>query len=116
MSIGGWLECDRAQLNVIEKMVLSRKDCLRTGGWGFPPDPADTTGYAFYGGTIHPQSVRCFLDQLRDIARLPASADDEVRVQGYFLVDHKGVGKSEWQLHDGHVLISPTELDQRFTS
>ncbi|MGW4669316.1 hypothetical protein [Streptomyces sp. NPDC004324] len=51
------------------------------------------------------QAVECFLEQLRLVARLPASDDDNDLIIGLFLVSHEITGMSEWQVREGAVMI-----------
>jgi hypothetical protein len=109
VSVRGWLECDRKQLAAIEAIISSQDDDLYIGGWGLPRRHFNWTYYAFYGGDIREQAVGWLLDQLRDIARIPASDEDGDRVQGLFLASHEVDGMSEWQIREGQILISPAD-------
>jgi hypothetical protein len=81
---------------------------------GLPRQPFNWTYYVFYGGDIRQQAVNWLLDQLRDIARIPASDEDGDRVQGLFLASHEVDGMSEWQVRDGRVLITPADSRYRY--
>jgi hypothetical protein len=67
------------------------------------------TYYVFYGGDIREQALGWLLDQLQDIAQIPATDEDGDRVQGFFLASHEIDGMNEWQVRDGQVLISPAD-------
>lgn len=63
------------------------------GGWGFPTKPFSWTYYVFYGGDIRESEVDWLLDQLREIARVPASDEDEDEVRGFFVASHEIEGR-----------------------
>jgi hypothetical protein len=107
VSVRGWLECDEQQLAAIQAIISSQDDDHYTGGWGLPRRHFNWTYYVFYGGDIREQAVDWLLDQLRDIARIPATDEDGDRVQGLLLASHEVEGMSEWQIREGQVLISP---------
>lgn len=109
VSVRGWLECDQKQLDAIQAVIASRDDNHYTGGWGLPRQPFNWTYYVFYGGDIRQHAVDWLLDQLSDIARIPASDEDGDRVRGLFLASHEVDGMSEWQVRDGQVLITPAD-------
>lgn len=46
------------------------------------------------------------VDQIREIARIPASDDDGDRITGLFLASHKADGTVEWQVREGQLFIS----------
>ncbi|WP_216210928.1 hypothetical protein [Amycolatopsis aidingensis] len=77
-----------------------------------PTKPVNWTCYIFYGGDIRQQAVDWLLDQLRAIARLPASDADDDLVRGMFLASHEIDGMSEWQIRGGQVHI--TSADDRY--
>lgn len=114
VSVRGWLECDMKQLAAIQEIISSRDDGFYTDGWGIPRAPVNGAFYVFYGGAIRQQSVDWLLDQLRDIARIPASDTDNDLVQGLFLASHEVEGMSEWQVREGQVHITPADARYRY--
>lgn len=114
VSVRGWLECDHEQLTAIQAIISSRDDNHYTGGWGLPRQQFNWTCYVFYGGDLREQAVDWLLDQLRDIAQIPATDEDGDRVQGLFLASHEVDGTSEWQLRDGQVLISQADSRHQY--
>ncbi|WP_190818305.1 hypothetical protein [Saccharopolyspora pogona] len=54
------------------------------------------------------------LDQLAEIARIPASDDDGDRARGLFLASHEVDGVNEWQLREGRVRIAPADARYRY--
>ncbi|MQY36847.1 hypothetical protein SRB17_48490 [Streptomyces sp. RB17] len=75
------------------------------GGWAFPPRQYNFTNWIFFGTEMRAQSVDWFLEQLRSVARIPASDDDNDLITGLFLVSHEVDGMREWQVRDGIVVI-----------
>jgi hypothetical protein len=114
VSVRGWLQCDQRQLAAIQENISSKDDGHYTGGWGLPRQHFNWTYYVFYGGDIREQAVDWLLDQLRDIAQLPASDEDGDRVQGLFLASHEVEGMSEWQIRGGEVVISPADTRYQY--
>ncbi|MFL5995080.1 MAG: hypothetical protein ACJ736_12335 [Streptomyces sp.] len=104
--IRGWLECDDRQLIQV-KEIVGRDDPDRTygGGWGFPTRQYNSINWVFFGAEMRAQSANWFLEQLRRVARVPASDEDNDLITGLFLVSHESDGMSEWQVRDGMVLI-----------
>ncbi|MFE3037834.1 hypothetical protein ACFXKY_40035 [Streptomyces canus] len=104
--IRGWLECDDQQLAQVKEIVQA-DDAGQTysGGWAFPPRQYNFVNWVFYGAEMRAQSVGWFLDRLRNVARIPASDEDDDRITGLFFVSHEVDGMSEWQVRDGTVLI-----------
>jgi hypothetical protein len=114
VSVRGWLECDREQLAFVKDIIGAHDDGHYIGGWGFPTKPFSWTHYVFYGGDIRESEVDWLLDQLREIARIPASDEDEDEVRGLFVASHEIEGASEWQIHDGNVLVTPAKDRYRY--
>ena len=114
VKIRGWLECDENQLAAIQAIISSHDDNHYTAGWGLPRQHFNWTYYVFYGGDIREQEVDWMLDQLRAIARIPASDEDEDLVQGVFLASHEVDGMSEWQIRQGQVVISAADSRYHF--
>jgi len=106
VGVRGWLQCDGRQLTQI-KAIVSSDDSDRTygGGWAFPAKQYNWTNYVFFGADMRVQALDWFLEQLRAVARLPASDEDNDLVTGLFLVTHEVEGTSEWQVRDGRVSI-----------
>lgn len=114
VSIRGWLECDQKQLAAIREIISAHDDDHYSHGWGLPRRHFNWTCYAFYGGDVRELAVSWLLDQLTEIARVPASDEDGDRVRGLFLASHEIDGTSEWQIREGRVLISPADDRHRY--
>ncbi|MGW2823649.1 hypothetical protein ACWC24_22040 [Streptomyces sp. NPDC001443] len=113
--IRGWLECDDRQLAQVTRIVESDDpDETYSGGWTFPPRQYNFTNWGFYGAAMRAQAVDDFLEQLRRIARIPASDDDNDLITGLFLVSHEVDGMSEWQVRDGNVVIRAASEAYRY--
>ncbi len=69
---------------------------------------------AFFVGIIRALSLGWLLEQLRAIAAIPASDDDNDRVRGLFFVHHDVDGPAEWQIRDGEVHILPGDPRHAF--
>lgn len=107
VKVRGWLECDEKQLAAIQALISSHDDDHYSGGWGTPRRHLNWTYFVFYGADIQAQDLGWLLDQLRDIAQIPASDEDGVQVQGLFFASHEIDGMSEWQIRDFQVLATP---------
>jgi hypothetical protein len=114
VSIRGWLECDGRQLDAVRDVIAAHDDGFYSGGWGFPEKPFNGGGYVFYGGDVRESAVDWFLEQLRAIARIPASDGDGDLVTGLFLASHEVDGMSEWQVREGRVFVSPVDDRYRY--
>lgn len=114
VSIRGWLECDEQQLTAMNAIIAAHDDEHYSGGWATPRRPTAWTNYVFYGADIRESAVDWFLEGLREIAQLPASDEDNDRVTGLFLASHEINGMSEWQVHDGQVVITPGDDRYRY--
>ncbi|MFB7336887.1 hypothetical protein FNH09_23715 [Streptomyces adustus] len=113
--VRGWLGCDDRQLAQVTRIVESDDpDKTYSGGWAFPPRQYNFTNWAFYGAEMRAQAVDDFLEQLRRIARIPASDDDNDLITGLFLVSHEVDGMSEWQVRDGDVVIRAASETYRY--
>ncbi|MET7438462.1 hypothetical protein ACFYQQ_13525 [Streptomyces sp. NPDC005496] len=113
-SIRGGLECDATQLAAVRKVISSHEDDHYSDGWGSPRRHVNWAHYIFYGADIRESAVDWFADQIKEIARIPASDDDGDLVQGLFLVSHEIAGTSEWQVRDGRLFTSPAGTRHRF--
>jgi len=87
----------------------------------FPSAPADhipnhpgTTEYGFYGADIRDSGIEWFLDQLRRIAAVPASDEDDDRVVGLFLVRHEVDGAAQWHVRDGQVFVTAADPTHQY--
>ncbi len=107
VSVRGWVECDEQQLESVKVVVAAYDDGFYSGGWGFSTKHFNWTYYAFYGGDVRESGVGWLLEQVREIARIPASDEDNDLVRGWFLASHELDGSSEWQVRDGQVLVAP---------
>ncbi|MFJ5837179.1 hypothetical protein ACIQGO_10480 [Streptomyces shenzhenensis] len=114
VSIRGWLECDETQLAAIEEIISSHDDHHYANGWGSPRRHVNWTRYIFYGADIRESALDWFADQIRTIARIPASDDDGDLVRGLFLAGHEVEGTAEWQVRDGQLVITPADIRHRY--
>ncbi|WP_406439804.1 hypothetical protein OHB00_31820 [Streptomyces sp. NBC_00631] len=109
VSVRGWLECDDEQLAQIKEIVeADDPELTYSGGWAFPARQYNNVRWAFYGGDIRALSLGWFEERLRQIARIPATyQDDEYdeRPRGLFLVGHEADGMTEWRVHHGGLVI-----------
>ncbi|WP_255948502.1 hypothetical protein [Streptomyces odontomachi] len=55
-----------------------------------------------------------FVDQIREIARIPASDDDGDLVRGLFLASHEIDGTTEWQVRGGRLVVLPGDIRHRY--
>ncbi|UQI49754.1 hypothetical protein M1P56_35165 (plasmid) [Streptomyces sp. HU2014] len=109
VSIRGWLECDNAQLTTAQEIISAHADDHYSHGWSTPQKYVNWTHYLFYGADIRESALDWFTNQLKEIARLPASDDDGDLIQGLFLASHEVDGTTEWQVRDGRLSISPAD-------
>ncbi|MEE1758761.1 MULTISPECIES: hypothetical protein [unclassified Streptomyces] len=114
VSVRGWLECDETQLAAVQEIIARHDDNHYTHGWGAPRRHVNWTHYLFYGADIRDSALDWFTDQIRAIARIPASDADGDLVQGLFLVGHEVEGTAEWQVRDGRLLITPADIRHRY--
>ncbi|WP_328394956.1 hypothetical protein OHS70_07545 [Streptomyces sp. NBC_00390] len=114
VSIRGWLECDETQLAAVQEIISSHEDNHYTNGWGAPRQHVNWTHYIFYGADMRESALDWFTDQIREIARIPASDDDGDLVQGLFLAGREGDGTTEWQVRDGQLFITPADIRYRY--
>jgi hypothetical protein len=105
VGIRGWLECDSKQLALVRQVIDGDHDWYN-GGWGFPTSQINWTSYV-YGADIRVSALDWFLSQLRRLAALPASDEDNDRIRGLFLASRELDGMAQWQVRDGQLLISP---------
>ncbi|NDU76600.1 hypothetical protein GWI34_28835 [Actinomadura sp. DSM 109109] len=98
--VRGWLEFHGQQGEA--ERIIRRGDAT---GWAFPEGGwLDAACYARAVRSGHEDAV---LDQVREIAALPAVDEDGDRVCGLFLVFHEEHGQAEWQVRDGTVHVGP---------
>ncbi|MER5642139.1 hypothetical protein ABT095_35020 [Kitasatospora sp. NPDC002227] len=118
VAVRGWLECDDRQLSRIKEIVAADDpEGTYSGGWAFPARQYNYVSWAFYGGDIRAAALQWFEERLRQIARIPASdQDDEYdeRPRGLFLVSHDVDGMSEWRVCNGGLVIGPPGGDYRY--
>ncbi|MFF9039021.1 hypothetical protein ACF090_26545 [Streptomyces sp. NPDC014892] len=114
VSVRGWLECDETQLAAAQEIIAAHDDDHYTHGWGAPRRHVNWTHYLFYGADIRDSALDWFTDQIRAIARIPASDADGDLVRGLFLVGHEVEGTAEWQVRDGRLLITPADIRHRY--
>ncbi|MEU8777142.1 hypothetical protein [Streptomyces sp. NPDC048606] len=114
VSVRGWLECDERQLAAAREIIASHQDDLYSHGWATPARHVNWTHYLFYGADIRASAVDWLLDQIREIARIPASDEDGDRVTGLFLATHESDGTAEWQVREGRLSIAPGDIRHRY--
>ncbi|MFF4533767.1 hypothetical protein ACFY1P_31415 [Streptomyces sp. NPDC001407] len=114
VSIRGWLECDETQLVAIHKIISSHGDNHYSNGWGSPRQHVNWTHYLFYGADIRESALDWFIEQITEIARIPASDDDGDLVRGLFLARHEVDGTTEWQVRDGQIFASPADTRHQY--
>ncbi|WP_344898658.1 hypothetical protein [Actinomadura meridiana] len=61
---------------------------------------------ACYARAVREYNSDEVLDQVREIASIPATDEDGDRVRGLFLVSHDEGHQTEWQVRDGQVLVT----------
>ncbi|WP_416968897.1 hypothetical protein [Streptomyces sp. 4F14] len=113
VSVRGWLECDDRQLEAVHEIVRAADEGFYSGGWSFPA-PINWTRYAFFGADLRVGELPWLLDQLRQIAELPASDADGDLVTGFFLTTHEEEGASQWQIRDGDLHSAPAPETLRY--
>jgi hypothetical protein len=109
VSVRGWLECDKEQLAFVKDVIAAHDDSHYAGGWAFPTKPVSWVHYVFYGGDIRESEVDWLLDQLKEIARIPASDEDQDEIRGFFVASHETEGSTEWKIQDGKVEVLPAK-------
>ncbi|RPE27899.1 hypothetical protein [Kitasatospora cineracea] len=114
VSVRGWLECDDEQLAQIKGIIAAEPDRHYIEGWTFPGVQYNWGNWVFFGACMREQYVGWLLDQLRLVARLPASDEDNDRVIGLFLARHEVEGQSEWQVRDGDVVIKNANSEYQY--
>ncbi|MFF7144653.1 hypothetical protein ACFZB5_26110 [Streptomyces nodosus] len=114
VSVRGWLECDETQLAAVQEIISSHTDDHYSSGWTTPRQQVNWTSYLFYGADIRESALDWFMDQLREIARIPASDDDGDLVRGLFLASHEVDGTTEWQVREGRLVASSADIRHRY--
>ncbi|MEU8802665.1 hypothetical protein [Spirillospora sp. NPDC048819] len=104
--IRGWLEFYGQKADA--EQIIRRGD---PAGWAFPE--GGWLDAACYARAVRSQYSDDVLDQVREIAALPATDEDDDRVCGLFLVFHEEGHQTEWQIRDGQVLVgqAPARYD-----
>jgi hypothetical protein len=98
--IRGWLEF-HGQRPEAERLIRAGE----AKGWTFPD--GGWLDAASYAQAVREADVTDVLDQIRQIAALPAADEDNDRVCGLFFAFHEADGQAEWQIRDGEVFVSP---------
>ena len=106
VSVRGWLECDAKQLAAIQAIIDAHDDGRYSHGWGTPRHQVGWACRVFFGVDMRESAVEWFLEQMREIAAVPADAEED-RVTGLFLASHEVTGMNEWQIRDGQLFIAP---------
>ena len=114
MSVRGWLECDERQLAAIQEIITAHDDGHYSLGWGTPRQHVNWTHCVFFGADIRESAVEWLLEQVREIAAIPASDSDGDRVTGLFFASHEITNMNEWQIRDGQVSINPGDDRYRY--
>ncbi|WP_067168874.1 hypothetical protein [Microtetraspora niveoalba] len=97
--IRGWLEF-YGQRREAERIIGEGAE-----GWTFPK--GGWLDAACYARAVREHEVDEVLDQIRQIAALPGTDEDNDRVCGLFFAFHEVEGQAEWQVRDGEVVIGP---------
>jgi hypothetical protein len=113
VSVRGWVDCVDGQDSAVKEVVERQSENSYSRGWSAVTGPNGDT-CVFYCGTIRESAVGWFLDQLREIARLPPPIDVEDRVRGLFLAHHDVSGMHEWQVRDGQLFIEHDQDQGRY--
>ena len=114
VSIRGWLECDEAQLATVQEIISSHADDHYSNGWTAPRQHVNWTHYIFYGADIRESALDWFANQIREIARIPASDADGDLIRGLFLATHEVDGTTEWQVREGQLVISSANIRHQY--
>lgn len=114
VSVRGWLECDETQLVAVQGIISLYADDHYSSGWSTPRQQVNWTRYVFYGADIRVSALDWFMNQLREIARIPASDDDGDLIRGLFLAGHEVDGTTEWQVRDGRLVTSPADIRHQY--
>ncbi|MGW6405414.1 hypothetical protein, partial [Streptomyces sp. NPDC055134] len=83
-------------------------------GWSTPRQHVNWTHYIFYGADIRESALEWFMDQIREIARIPASDDDGDLIRGLFLASHEVDGTTEWQVREGQFFIESADARHQY--
>lgn len=108
VAVREWLECDDTQLALLRR-VIDGDPAGDGSGWAFPAHPRGWINYVFYGADLRASAVDRLLDQLRRIAALPASDEDEDRIRGLLFSTHEVDGMTQWQVRDGLLRIKASD-------
>lgn len=114
VAVRGWLECDETQLATVQAIISSHTDDHYSAAWSTPRQQVNWTRYIFYGADIRESALDWFMNQLREIARIPASDDDGDLIRGLFLASHEVDGTTEWQVREGQLVISPADTRHQY--
>jgi hypothetical protein len=114
ISVRGWLECDERQLAAIQSIIAAHHDGHYSNGWSTPSQHINWTHYIFFGADMRESALEWFLEQMREIAAVPASDVDGDRITGLFFASHEITGMSEWQIRDGEVSVTPSDGRYRY--
>ncbi|MGI5284477.1 hypothetical protein ACQEVF_14210 [Nonomuraea polychroma] len=98
--IRGWLEFS-GQREEAERIIRQGE----IQGWTFPA--GGWLDAACYARAVREHEVHEVLQQVRQIAMLPAIDEDGDRVCGLFLAFHEVHGQTEWQVRDGELIVGP---------
>ncbi|OIV39543.1 hypothetical protein BIV57_00060 [Mangrovactinospora gilvigrisea] len=105
VTVRGWLECDRVQLDAIARRVAGGPPPAYSGGWTFPARQSAWSCAAYFGADLRAQCVGELLAEVRALARTPASDADGDLVRGLFTAVHETDGVQEWRVRDGGVEV-----------
>ena len=96
------------------KRFSSHADDHYSSGWSTPRQQVNWTHFIFYGADIRESALDWFTSQITEIARIPASNDDEDHIRGLFLANHEVEGTTEWQVRDGQLVMSPADTRHHY--
>ncbi|MFI9046075.1 hypothetical protein [Streptomyces sp. NPDC053427] len=114
VSIRGWLECDATQLVSVQEIISSPAEDHYSNGWSTPRQHVNWTHYIFYGADIRESALDWFMNQIRQIARIPAPDDDGDLIRGLFLASHEVDGTAEWQVREGQLFIAAADARHQY--
>ncbi len=96
--IRGWLQFYGQKAEA--ERIVRRGD---SAGWAFPE--GGWLDAACYARAVRSYESEAVLEQVREIAALPAMDEDDDRVCGLFLAVHKDEFQTEWLVRDGEVRV-----------
>ena len=107
LSVRGWLDFVAEQRDAVRAILQRHDDGFYSRGWTEVNGP-NGDSCLVYCGTIRESGAEWLLEQLQELAAVPAPAGDpEDVVRGLLFVHHEVSGMQEWQVRDGRVKAEP---------